>query len=577
MAIDYKHVIESFQKRDDQYAKLFLEAPEKFSRVISSDKDMNALQEYIQKTYAPNALPIMGGLALMASEAVRPTDDHIKSKLAGRGLKFHDASSNGAFLVYNTCCAAPNNTMFFKIAKGDNVDALEIEALGLQLVKRLVSPGLRKYFLSYCSTGKVICHLEKPSTYSLPITHLLDGSLFKDSRKYGMNRGYVPVPFLMTRAVPSGLSLQTIIHTWERLPKDQNSIDSMAMFLKNNNYEQVIKDGKFPAESKKKVCDHLMARLEDFFEKVLKASTPLSMGHADLHIGNILFDALNDNFVMIDFGRVTMDLKKLKIPATEIWNEYLKIATQPLPTDAAITLRQDPNAFFKFYDNVNSRYDYATYPDKLATYSMLFDFAGLSYLLVKKFARLFNYKSKVAGVVAFKGASNPSYIVFMSKKDITDFLQKHGKKLSIFDMSLVFFALAIHSLIDVNFNGITTYLRVTTKDLLAVPESLVMNSDGSTIFYSWGQPWEAHLSKIMKPIDANCKAVGFYQILDDLLSKVKIPSSSAGGGSRHRRTRMTPVQIDKLSALTQFNYAKRAQAIRRNGKKTSKSISFVNK
>lgn len=567
MTFNFNSILDSFQKDDHQYAKIFLEEPDKFLQAISNNKDMASLMKSITKAFTKaNTLPIMGGLSLLASKAIRPTEEFIKEKKQSRGLKLIDASANGAFIVYSTCCPGPNNTMFFKIAKGTgNVDAMEVEALGLQLIKKLAPVNLRKYFLSYCGTGKVICHDQNHTSYHLPLTSYLDGSLFLDQRSYSMGKNYVPVPFLITHAVPSGLSLETILNILEKLPTDQQSIDSMKLFLKTNHYEQIIASGGLSPEVNKKVVAHLLDKLEDFFSNVLKAAAPLSMGHADLHVGNILFDALNNNFVMIDFGRVTMDLQKLKIPVEDLWNEYSKITTKELPTGALVDLKQDPNVFYRFYNNTNTRFSYKTYPEQMATYNMLFDYAGLSYILTKRIEHLFGYKQNTSSVVSFKGWS----IVLMPKENIAEFLKRNQKKLSIFKMSVIFFGLIIHALLDKNYKNIKNSCSVTSNGMFVVPEKLVMSVDGNTLFYSWGQPWAYHLGKIVDQIDVNCKEVGFYDVLESHLSKVKIN----GGSSVNKRLHISPSEFNKLNELTSFNYSKRAKAMRRNGKKTSKSVS----
>lgn len=571
----WKTLSSDLQTNDDKYAKVFIEDPIAFENA-TRDHAIAKKMAYAFGLTHRKLLPIFGGFTLLASDAVRPSHEHLQN-IGRKGMKFIDASENGAFVIYSTCCEEPNNTMFLKVAKS-NRDSLEVEALALKLIKRYVPEDYQRYFLTYSSSGKIICKYEYPSIY-LPINAYMDGELFKSPAKFVDKNGYKSMAFLMTHAIPSGISLSTLIDSWDARYASHEAIDSMSIFYKSNLYKDIIeKKTKMSQRGYISIAKRLHKKLEQFIAGVVHGSATIGLSHGDLHTANVMYDALRDNFVVIDFGRAAIDLKSKSIGFSTVWNEYLKIQTFEISSKNEQLTEANVNYFFKIFQNYNARVDFDEIPKQFVKYGMLLDLAGMCSHVERSLSSTFKAFRGPSDIVSVYRYNNMKYYKVMTVTAIKKFI-KHSH--SLYSFMLCLFALIVNSCLHTNnelFDEMRSSSTMLSSDQIAIPFYLVTSSSGDTIFYEWGQPNSEILYTVFKTLEKNCKNVNYFKFLKQAIDKElangdhsEISTISGGSPSIRKGLRLKNVKrhlsYTTIPELTKKNYANRAKRMVHNDKK----------
>lgn len=562
-----KQTIQKLGEKDMLFAKAFIEDPDEFVSVMKKDPDCSEVITQLITYYGPNnGAALAGGVALMASQYLRPTDSYIDKNLIGGNLHFKTESGNGSYIIYESTC--PNIKLnFLKIALSRQSDFLEVESIALRVIKQLMPDNLSKYFQYYLCAGKILCTAKSPKVFHFPIKSYISGSIYTSK-----NDKQIPIPFIMSQAVPCGISLNNVISPWQYIfanniqpfCMEPKLIASMKCFFKSDVYQKAVWQRSLLLDDRKAVCARICDKVQEFIIALVLGCSKLYMSHADMHMDNILFDSDNDNFVLIDLGRASMNLehldKKYGVKSSElITQECKKICMARIPkTD------MKPNDVFGYFGNVNERsVSNLKMSKQMQKYNIFFDLAGTIYMFHRYMIILFPSIHMQSHVIKITGFA---YSVFIKEHtqlqiSIPSIKNLAGmiSKLGYFDLCLTFFAIIAHAMhLRSKSYGVLTY--VDTDGNLSMPEESIIpiadpSSEHKRIFYPWGQPNIVNLEPIINDISNICKQLDFFthvkRVFKQQGAKLLAQKSQSLQGGSDTNTDFT------ICELTEYNYSNR--------------------
>lgn len=556
---DYKldSILNTFQAKDDQYALSFIRDPEGFKNKLIKDPEMSNLYLSTKITYEPSkVLPLLGGLSLFASNAFRP------KKVPQNGiLTFKTVSSNGAFLIYeNSCCNGGMGPTehFMKVGLTD-ADYMEVEAVTLRLIEKLVPKQMHKYFLTYRASGNILVYKDA-STDEISLNLKRYISTDHAVNFFGNSTINIPntviAPMLMARVVPGGVSLQQILTAWKHVtpsndPKKIETIkDSLRLFHKSGIYDRSLNVPVLPDRIITTARAYILDKFNDFISAIIASVALLKFTHSDLHASNVLYDAATENFVMIDYGRAVVDLNASRVTLDFLMKEYQKLKSKPTH-DVKPNILQ-ANDFYKVFTNYGARLDFDS--SDLAKYGIVLDLSSLSFVVFRDL----KYRLEMPDhkLIAYSPFTNS--IAVASLEEIRTYNNEviaDTNMVASFDMMLTYFALVLHA---ANESQITTdTIPVSSNGAFVIDFDAVMSYEPESLFHPYCQPKPKNYELFREPLLRFTTSTNYFRALKTVINKKWM---SAGGKSvalndmNNSQQQPQPQPQRNIRALTIENY-----------------------
>jgi hypothetical protein len=518
-------------KSDRTYLEKFLNNTLSFQDSLLKDPILEYLAENALIVYGPSYGVLIGSLCIFASKDFVPA----KTTL----LPLHVVSVNGAFSIYET---ESQQDVFMKVALR-NADSLEVEAIALKVIRDYVPQELKRFFLSYSASCSSIVYRE-PITDALTLDLAKYTSTDHHENFFGelcTNMPNIVVsPTIFTNVVESGISLDDIIQAWSGtkttlLPNKLKQLQqSMRIFHKSSvfdrAYDQVILEKRIINA----VWVRLQEKLNEFIVALLQGCMPLKFSHGDLHSGNVLFNSLTDNFVMIDYGRSCIDLENIGFSKQEILNECAKIHSKdPAFIESEL---ENPNQFYELYTNHGTRLTFDN--DKISIYNILLDLAPLMYYVY------FCLKGRLSlndhDIIAYSPVSDK--ISVPSWDDQKAYFSSNTDA-SPFDLCLAYLSLIIRAAQQARILDVE--LSSDTNSSFVVDHDKVFCKRG--IFYTFGQPNAIAFARYKKELMRLTSEVDYFTFVKTVISKKVIRAGNV-------KNKVKYITNEMVSSLTKQNY-----------------------
>lgn len=544
-------LIEEFMERDELWAQKFNDDPIGFYNHVLKHPVLSKIGA---------SLPLIGGQSLLLSPALAPNKKTIENNNI-IGMKMIVNSVNAAFVIYDTCCPGHDNTMFLKVALSDSngEDYIEAESVALRLIKEHMPMHLKKYFLSYSTAAQVVVLFDSTSANRyIPFHNYQNGTVLL--QPFGaMRKG---LPFLITRAVPSGISLSSIINICKSVTSlHSSSIHTLSIFYGKDKAQQyTLKRGNRVYVNKAaldKMQADIILLLNDFLCGVLLGCRHMRMSHGDLHMGNILYDAYARCFVMIDYGKAYIDMPNLKVQSHLVINEMIKVqsADNMHGVDKKTTeVARDLNRFYYIYDNYNTRVEDSN--PLLAKWGILFDYAGLCFSIL---ADLRLYRADFIQI----DNKYENHVILYNYDILKQWFARNNKSMSFFERGLVMFALIVHAL-HKHYETLYPSLEVAHAQTHTTFNLDIIRNTTKGFFFTHLQP-KAEIYYICRNgILQTIQDFGYLPAMEAALSSA---SSRTQDGGKKEVPRV-PLDEDLIKKLTKLNYTKMARHAHASTKKS---------
>lgn len=570
MSYDIKRILQSWQTKDGEYAKTYLKDAAAFHHKLLEDPAMTALYMNTKITYpAGKSIPLLGGLSLMCSNAFRPKTSNASL------LQFRVASANGAFLIYeNNCCrsnadgSAKKTEHFLKVAL-DNSDYMEVEAVALRMIEQHVPRNLQKYFLSYRASANMLMYKD-PMTKSiaLDLNRYLDHSHHNSFfGEYTINDPDTFIlPAIITRVVPSGLSLGQIVSAWRYVTPTTDTTkvealkDSMRIFHRSAIFDRAINNAVLDERIINTARTRIFSKLSEFIANVGIACAPLRFSHGDLHVGNVMYDMESDNFVMIDYGRSTVDLESIGTTIDFIMDEFSKIKSKD--TNEVRSKVTKANDFYKVFNNMGMRRDFDP-ASETSTYGVLLDLASMTmHTIATLQGRLLIPEHPTISYSLYTDAfaASPLNIVY----EYIANAKANPASITTVDMMQVYFALILRAalwsgLLDGKANIIGGSNQDRNAAFVVDMEDIFGYEKEGALFYLYGQPFSKIYGQYQTQLEILTKQCDFFSVFEEVAMKKRITAGKVPEPvNKHVKdiARMTkPKTAIDIRALTLENYA----------------------
>lgn len=554
------NAVQIFEVHDDKWAKVFIEDPVKFNSQIKKNATTKQLLKNTVLDYdSKDATQLLGSMALFSSHAIRPNEQHIATSKKKGGVTLWRASDKCHFLVYDTCCP-DTKQIFLKVipTSADFLDYVEVEAVALSVIGEYMPTYLKQYFLGYNGiTGKMLCKFVDSVVVNeevvvdekviVPFHNYVDGSIL---RQQDLN----VYPFIATQAVPGAITLRNIVLNVRDLiaskSLSQSESKEFDLFFGHDAYLRFTK-----SKTHKPMIKALHDKLEEIFIAAAFAGKTLHMSHCDLHADNVLFDVKQGTFVVIDFGRAALNLTALNVNPAVLLRECQKVSNANITKARIDKWAADPNSFYDMFVNANMRVDFNQNESNLCKYGMMLDLAGLAYDVLKSLPSLATIEPIPFVSITHEGKER--FISFWSLKDISEYMALHNKNLSVFQYSLIMFAMIFWGIVKHHrnikvFKPLVSALKDEGK-WVTIPAKLLIGGD-QALFYAYGQPLENIFKRCKPGVEKVCDEARYFVFLEDALEHKAgtLKTNELVGGSKRRRK--ITINETELTRITFKNY-----------------------